>query len=1067
MSATINPRNFATMMGAWPYAYKRDGSTPYLLSGVFDAQATILGFRHNAAGYDVDTLSFKLHVDGNSNTVVFSTKGTNWTLQEVIDEINDDVTVPFDDVAFAENGFLRLKSPTSGSGGSLRLEAVGGSESVFDELGFYSGLEVTGGDPAQPAHYDPTRQVALPQQGAMLWGETFNADVFNRAAMQIALQADRAAGLLDRKRVAIKREFILTGYNGSDTSFQLVPTDGEPVYTGGLDYADPNFETDSFIAILDEDGNEIVKESSSILDTAFVAQATFSVNSDGELEIVSAFISFTSNDTKNDVFIVSSAAPVPAALQGVPMKIIRYISGSEAILAPIDPTNGDVTTFSGACTGNVDRVLITAEKVAVDGFYKEVGLSTHVEQLQEVKQSSTPVTRIEGGNRIYCDGANFSSVIPGDIVEWVSYGGTTPYSNNSGSDPYRVLEVVDNKTLVLCSPESGPILLNPTSGTLGSVIVSTDGDFWVDPYIKFANSSILPDAGDLRIVFRGSSSVRDAVGEFELFGDLKYSQETPRDTIKALLGIVGPSVNSLSDVLGELHGNAGKNIEDLYFNLEKEHYVHDDDEAAGRHSTIRPDVVDMQRATTGETIIAKSANSTEDTPATAAVKIALKSSGGTNLFEVDSTGRVGIGVTAPDQSLHIHGQSGEEEVIKLVNTGLTTKTWLGFYHNDSVTVDAKMGIISTIGGVPMVGLIAEGYGYLQSEKFFRIRADKDGIDSAANIEFQIHDTTHWSVQNSGAFVSGEGDDIGLTGSRVGTVFSTNINAANYLTAADMILNYNTADGVDSLIIKSGSAAATVWTIGADGNIEPGAANVGSIGATKKLGYVGSQLLRISNSSGSLGGAPALIYATAIAQTAINGIPAASLHGGATSSAGDEGGTGLTVTGGASTNANPGEGGYGIYGSGGSGSNGIPTIGSSGTAGEGVRGLGGSGSDAGFDGGPGVVGIGGEAGSGNDEIGIGVYGLSGSVGKTTGVLNAGVYGLCQLSSNDNSAGVYGDSKNSSVGVIARNTGGGVPFMLIGKLETSITATPQLGWIYYDTGLNKLRVWTGSWETVASS
>ena len=203
MPAPHQHSDLSTFMGSWPVVPEVISGTPVFDTRVLDKGAVILGVkREPSAGFTLNGKSLYIWVDGTQHQVSI-TGADPFTLDEIIDVFNNGggngtiAPAPASDIAFRDNGFLRLKSIAVGEAGTLRLQTDLDPD-IFFELGLFSEIEAIGGQIKQTQHFDPDRQVALPGQVSMGDGETFRADVINRALYQLAVNTGRNEGLLSR-----------------------------------------------------------------------------------------------------------------------------------------------------------------------------------------------------------------------------------------------------------------------------------------------------------------------------------------------------------------------------------------------------------------------------------------------------------------------------------------------------------------------------------------------------------------------------------------------------------------------------------------------------------------------------------------------------------------------------------------------------------------------------------------------------------------------------------------------------------------------------------------------------
>jgi hypothetical protein len=644
MPAPFRHSGLSTFMGSWPVIPSYIGGTPTFDPRAIEEYAVILGVkRETSAGYNVAGKTMYLWVDGQlvtfRKTINFDSYSDPYTLDQVITEINADAVAT---VAYNDNGFLRLQSPSSGEAGYLKLGTYNDPD-VFHELGLFAETEAWGGQLKQVKHFDPDRQVAFPGQAAIGDGENLRASALNRALHQLAVNTDRTEGVIGRKRVATQEEAITSSYSptGNPVEEGIQFSGGKQVFTGDTQTIGA---LENLFVVLDADGREFTKKVTSVLTTDTI---TFT-NADGRQIATDAGGNFVAADEYDDVYVVSSNGTLPAALQGVPMKILEVQSANIAVIQPIDPATGDVVLFTTAGV-SADRINYSAVRCKVDEIRVSQG-GARVEGVQEQKSPPTGShvpTRIDLNNRIVVSGAAFvtDAVQVGDLVTWGSYGPTDPYSNNGD---YRVSQVVDEETIEVVADDWGPAFLNPNLATPGTLIVSTDGVFYEDPFIHFlpeASGGAVPESGDyVKILYLGMSTLRAATDDPSAIsgGGVRYHQEADDTVQKAILALIGPSATSIN---AYLHDDARNSMENIDYRLDFEHYPSDvvdagtgDAAREGRHKDIRPDTIDMWPEIAGENLIVRDAAGDTSTQH----KIALKSTLGVTLFAITASGRVDI-----------------------------------------------------------------------------------------------------------------------------------------------------------------------------------------------------------------------------------------------------------------------------------------------------------------------------------------------------------------------------------------------------------------------------------------
>jgi hypothetical protein len=203
-------------------------------------------------GFDVGGQSFIIKVNGVSKTISFPAGGP-YALDEVIGYINSVPPVGAGvTIAYRDNGFLLLQSPEPVAGtDSLGVYvAPASSPTTLQALGLFSGVESYVGQVAQAPMSEPDRQTVLPGQLLVAEGEAFNSESVNRAAFQVAINADLHHGLLLRKRQAKTEEMSLVN---PGSGFTLSTT----VFTGWIQNPTVD-ELEKVIVLLDANGNDVM-----------------------------------------------------------------------------------------------------------------------------------------------------------------------------------------------------------------------------------------------------------------------------------------------------------------------------------------------------------------------------------------------------------------------------------------------------------------------------------------------------------------------------------------------------------------------------------------------------------------------------------------------------------------------------------------------------------------------------------------------------------------------------------------------------------------------------------------
>lgn len=611
-----------SFLGSWPVLPSVVAGQPVLLPRTMQSKATILGIqREPSAGYDVDARSFILNVDGTPHTVTFSYVSP-LPLSEVISQINTQVGAV---VAADDNGFLKLQSVTIGGNSYLKVETdpTSSPTDVLLNLGLFPETEAYAGDFTQAQHVDPDRQVASPGQMSMAEGENFEARVFNRALASLAINNDRNEGLLSKKRIAAKDVFDVASYSVPGAVHGVQLSGGLLVYAGRSS-APSIDDLKKLFALVDSDGRELSKI---LYVSAASGTGTFSTATDGsgkQLCTSSVFNALSESTYEAGSYYVTSAnfTGGAAVLNDKPLKILEIRGGlgasSEAVIENIDPaTGGRVVITDSGISFSVVRRDITP--VVVDGVFENVTTATagtpRLENVEVTKRSSVVPTRVELGNRIVCAGEDFTSspaIQVGDLVTWAGATINSPYNNNG---TYRVDKIIDPETIQVVGSDWGSALINPamSGGSVGTLTISTDGDFILDPFLRFPSTSsdAVPDPGDaFQIEYLKGSTIREATDDNPAIfqSDVRSSQGVDTTVTRAILRMWGPSVTSLDDVL---YGDYRINLEDINARLNEEHYSYDDTEKPGseaedtrswgRHKDIRPDTINMWNYSTAET----------------------------------------------------------------------------------------------------------------------------------------------------------------------------------------------------------------------------------------------------------------------------------------------------------------------------------------------------------------------------------------------------------------------------------------------------------------------------------
>lgn len=584
MPAPFIHRDAAEIMGSWPFSFTPQLTNPQLVQNSLEAQATLRAFRREpSAGYVVGSLAFFIEIDTVQTQVNFS--ASNKTLAEVITQINTDVAST---VAFNDNGFLRLTSTTVGGASQVKVDSIAASEDVFVELGLVDGYEALAGDIQHAQNIDPSRQIAFTGQLAMPVGEPFSASALNRLALQQGINTDFLRGFTDLKRIAVRAEesFVGSGLGGVQLG-----TPSDKVYLGTIG-APTVDDLKDIVVVLDDRGNEFTKEMEDAGSTQTDLAFTFDADT-GEQLVNSAAITFLAADPDENWYVITTNLTVETQLNDVPMKVIRFIDASNVVIDPVDPATGVRAQISESARSG-RRSQIFNVRCSVDGFYEDGSFSLPITPQTKIPlgQASDTVTEIRRNNRVVVDqvGVDFTAnVSEGDFVVWAGSGTSSPWSNDGN---YRVRAVISPKEIELMGEDYGPVFLNPDVGSgFGTVTVQTDGDFVAVPFVRFAPATLanfnlgtgaIPDGENFSVVYYRADSLRSSLetDPTSFSDDIRQQLSDVSQTQNAIMRLVGPSVTEFDEVL------YGEEMLNMDF-LGREHH------RSGRHSTVRPDVIDM------------------------------------------------------------------------------------------------------------------------------------------------------------------------------------------------------------------------------------------------------------------------------------------------------------------------------------------------------------------------------------------------------------------------------------------------------------------------------------------
>lgn len=581
--STFNHKSVAEVMGSWPISATGvtgpSGGTFSLLHKTLLTQARILGARREpAAGFVIEAKDFKLTVDGTPHVIAIDSVGIS--MDDVVSNIN---TTVGSTVAFNSDGFLLLKSTTIGEGSSLLLEVNTTGEDALAELGLFAGISSSAGELQSSEHVDPKRQIAYPGQLALLYGESFDVNSFNRLAFQMAVNSDAVRNFVDLMSIALPENFDTASYSpGSEPGVELT---GQDVYVGQSS-APTTLALEKLFAVQDANGNELVLDVETVSGTSTGYNVTVAYEEDKQYQWVTLTGTsiFLATDVENNYYVrLTGMTGGNAAANGILFKIQEWASGSSVRISPVNPADGTEFNLNEGPSASIvaERVLIARTKVNVVAVKDSDG-GSRIENVPYTKVASTAIDRLERNDRIYVEGADFvtNSVGRGDRVQISSSGVSSPYSNDGW---YRVSNVIDEDTIEVVGDDWEPVFLNSIIGTgYGDITVESDGSFYPSPWVEF-NTHV--GTGDfVRVVHLANTTMRDASADptFLIGGQgVQFAQEAEAETQAAIRRLAGPSTTSISDIL---HDQYWRSLEDIYFKYGQEHHLE-----TGRHSSIQPD----------------------------------------------------------------------------------------------------------------------------------------------------------------------------------------------------------------------------------------------------------------------------------------------------------------------------------------------------------------------------------------------------------------------------------------------------------------------------------------------
>ena len=836
------------LSGSWPFSHPHSEFSPNLHQDSVDVRATLLGVsRETSSGYAVGDMSFYLWRDGVQHTVTFlPNAGVPYTLDGVVESINDSVGHL---VASRDSGYLRVSSTTLGDGGSIKIN-VNADYEALTILGFFDGVEALAGDTSQARTSNDGLGPVAPGQLTAGEGESITRDVFNRVVAQLAANQDALHGRIDKQLIAVYAEESFT-YVGAPGGVQLSGI----AYTGPITSPDET-QLEPYFKVLRMDGSEFTVD---VLTPQYEGiSTTFSIDTEHPqgLQKVTALIDLSVLANSNTYVIPSSGT-----FSGAKLKVLSSVDG--------DPKSVYVDTASWDETGTVtvdegpiviDISLSSLEVCKVSAVYKTDAETARVENISEERMTAVAISRIELNNRLYCEVSevsDFSEVVPGDLVVIEgNSGGEIPYNNNGS---YKVSKVINARTIELVTLEWGPVVLNPRGVDLGTITVSTDGEFRTTPWLSFLSNGAEPSDGDeFKIVYFGGSTMAGAMDTPDGFTNtphVKRSLELGSKVKDALLAIAGPSFGTLDDIITPPVDSAGggrdyrANVETTLAMYDMEHYAPGNpaETGFGRHQNIRPDIINMWGTIDGWTDPTVTIRALADH---ARVDTVFDFIGKTGRFKIFAEGHAEVDLSAVSYA----GQIGYEGF-----TSHGSHAWdaqaggglIGYGGNDQVGDLDGYGIKGVGGGSYGEGVIGvstdngyaiRSYGPSLFEQFGTENGRAEvNIESSSDREHLV--VTAGPASSSSSHGASVGLRRNLGGSHVtnnsvlGQVDFSGFNSsggydlsASVLARAKQEFSGDYSASLQFFTSESGSPIAHRWEIGATGNLTPAGDNDYDIGA---------------------------------------------------------------------------------------------------------------------------------------------------------------------------------------------------------------------------------------------
>lgn len=503
MTAPFVVKDLGELAGAWPIIRNQDLNAYSQAPNSLDPRATLLGFRRQPSiGFLVGSAAIDITRDVASvptTTQVTFTPG-NKSLADVISEINAALGAT---VAFDDNGFLRLTSPTIGGDSYIRVDSVLGNEVTPYFLGLIEGQEARGGDPRQAQHIDPFRAVAGSKQVSHSVGESLDSSSINRGFFQVGYNAGAANAQLSvgRRTRKVRETIVANGELGLQIGTGS-PTKG--VFVGNTTTPSAT-QIRSLVRVLDSNGEEYTRRVfGSVLSTQFGIEV---IPVPGTTGVAKLRASFSATPAVGRYFRFTTAA---GGLESRPRQILS-LSSNEVVIEALDDSTGGTIQFAGtgATAEIVEGYLAPAVITGIyNSFTPPLAFGSRVEGVQStISGTSGTISFSSKGNRVNMNIAapGMSSAQAGDLFTISSAGTSIPWSNDG---TYRIQRVLDNRNVDLVNSDYTPAIINPdTTGGIGSGVAQQDGNFFRQPFIRFApegdpgaGGGAVPASGEIIII---------------------------------------------------------------------------------------------------------------------------------------------------------------------------------------------------------------------------------------------------------------------------------------------------------------------------------------------------------------------------------------------------------------------------------------------------------------------------------------------------------------------------------------------------------------------------------------